>query len=344
MGRAWSGQDSIRTGLDDADGADAVFTTFDVDQADQFGSYRDWMAPVVDVRAIDRDHRGFAAAQSIWTFGGLRLLHEVFDAVEGSTSSASGRPSAVDHWVLALHKAGDTTVGSGDRVTFTPACGLSFVALGHGARLRQEASETLYLFIPRDRCPGDAVRLDRLHNLNLEGPPACLLADHLLALERSLPLMDPQARAHVAEATLGLLRACLPEAEATERQRPERENALHDGARRFIRRHVTSPLSPADICVRFGISRSHLYRLFREDGGVARAIRSARLEAARAALSDPADHRRIHHVAEDYGFGSAEEFSRSFRRRFGCRPSDVYRARGHLGDGEAVPVGIARIL
>jgi AraC-like DNA-binding protein len=94
---------------------------------------------------------------------------------------------------------------------------------------------------------------------------------------------------------------------------------------RYIRRNLEGSLSPIDLCAALRVSRSHLYRLFREEGSVAGVIRSEQLAAAREVLAEPSDARRIHRVAADFGFGSAEEFSRAFRRAFGCRPSEIYR-------------------
>lgn len=218
------------------------------------------------------------------------------------------------------------TVRSGDTVRQTAPGGVCLAALTHVSHLRQDRSEALYLFVPRDQVPQTvAARLDRLHNLNLRGPRARLLADHLLSLERNLGDTPSSARADVAAATLELVRACLPGAEPGDRAGSAREQALRERVRRHIRCNVAASIDPGALCGLLGISRSQLYRLFRVEGGVAAIMRAERLAAAREALVDPVDGRRIFQVAESFGFGAAEEFSRAFRRKLGCRPSDAYR-------------------
>jgi AraC-like DNA-binding protein len=74
------------------------------------------------------------------------------------------------------------------------------------------------------------------------------------------------------------------------------------------------------------MSRSNLYRLFEEIGGVARYIQHERLLEAHAVLFDPATVQSISAIAEDLCFADASSFSRTFRREFGYSPSEVRSA------------------
>jgi AraC-like DNA-binding protein len=71
------------------------------------------------------------------------------------------------------------------------------------------------------------------------------------------------------------------------------------------------------------MSRSNLYRLFEDTGGVARYIQWERLLAARAILSDPSRIQSISAIAEDLCFADASSFSRTFKREFGYAPSET---------------------
>ncbi len=74
------------------------------------------------------------------------------------------------------------------------------------------------------------------------------------------------------------------------------------------------------------MSRSNLYRLFEDIGGVARYIQRERLLEAQSILSDPARTQSISAIAEDLCFADASSFSRMFRREFGHSPSEVRSA------------------
>ncbi|MFG1393670.1 helix-turn-helix domain-containing protein [Xanthobacter agilis] len=89
-----------------------------------------------------------------------------------------------------------------------------------------------------------------------------------------------------------------------------------------IRQNVATPgLSPKTLCRMLGVSRSRLYRLFEDRGGVARDIQRRRLQAALARLHDPAEPRTIARIAEDLGFPDRSGFSRAFKAEFGLSPS-----------------------
>ena len=70
-------------------------------------------------------------------------------------------------------------------------------------------------------------------------------------------------------------------------------------------------------------SRSALYRLFRESGGIARYIREQRLRRCFGDLADGSGHAQVAQVAYRWGFTDAAHFSRLFRQRFGCTPSET---------------------
>jgi AraC-like DNA-binding protein len=97
--------------------------------------------------------------------------------------------------------------------------------------------------------------------------------------------------------------------------------------RQTVRRHLRTPtLTPATLSRVVGMSRSNLYRLFENTGGVARYIQRERLVEAHAVLSDPATARSIYAIAEDLCFADASSFSRAFKREFGLSPGEVRAA------------------
>ena len=97
--------------------------------------------------------------------------------------------------------------------------------------------------------------------------------------------------------------------------------------RQTVLRHLRTPiLGPRTLSRLVGMSRSNLYRLFEDTGGVARYIQRQRLLEAHAVLSDPATTKPISSIAEDLCFADASSFSRTFKREFGHSPTEVRSA------------------
>jgi AraC family transcriptional regulator len=82
------------------------------------------------------------------------------------------------------------------------------------------------------------------------------------------------------------------------------------------------------------VSPFHLARIFQQRTGVPihRYLTRLRLRASLERLAD--DSNDLTALALDLGFSSHSHFTDSFRREFGCRPSDVRRSAGRTWLGE----------
>ena len=71
------------------------------------------------------------------------------------------------------------------------------------------------------------------------------------------------------------------------------------------------------------MSRSKLYRLFENNGGVAHFINRERLREAHRRLNSDRETLSIHAIGNEVGFVDHSTFSRAFRREFGCSPTEA---------------------
>jgi len=101
-------------------------------------------------------------------------------------------------------------------------------------------------------------------------------------------------------------------------------------ARQLIEQQLDDALlSPPTLAQQLGISLRQLYRLFDEDGGVSRYIQQRRLLRSAEDLRSPhLRHESITQIAYRCGFTDSAHFSRAFKKRFSCTPSE-YRACPH---------------
>lgn len=98
--------------------------------------------------------------------------------------------------------------------------------------------------------------------------------------------------------------------------------------RHYCTRHLSADLSPTAVAHALGISRAHLYRLFKsESTSLSKWIQQRRLEAVRAELLlAGSSQRTLTELALAHGFSTLAHFSQCFRNRYGLSPGEFRRA------------------
>lgn len=89
---------------------------------------------------------------------------------------------------------------------------------------------------------------------------------------------------------------------------------------RYLNENLESPITLQDICSHFYISRSQLYRVFRDSAGVTvkQYLTAKRLVRAKQLIDEG---KRPTHVYQQCGFCDYSGFYRAFRSCYGCPPS-----------------------
>ena len=246
-------------------------------------------------------------------------------------TSATIARSGVDHMIVQLYVDGgfDGTAGvspvsvqAGDICVFDLAQTLETIATPF---------ENLTLVVPHAMIDWRLPRPDILHGLVLprESALAGLLGRHFQTLFALAPRMTVEESHAVAEATVGLIVACM-------RGEVERRDLALGGTaaaslirvRLYIEKNLTSAdLSAESVANHFGMSRSSLYRLFASLGGIAEYIRARRLHRALFDLATP-DTRgaRVSEVARRWKLGTETSFTRAFKAAYGITPSAAREA------------------
>ena len=148
----------------------------------------------------------------------------------------------------------------------------------------------------------------------------------LFDLYRAAPRLLPHESQTMAANLLDLVALAFNNVAKPEKNLPEESHlSALLSAQTFIRDRLHEPgLSPASIASALGTSRSNLYRMFEEHGGVAGYIREQRLRRCMTELISPHHaHRHIAEIAYAWGFSDPQNFARLFKRRFGRSPSEM---------------------
>jgi AraC-like DNA-binding protein len=303
------------------------FTTEALPARDQFDAWRGWFDGVFDVEAED-SAAGFVATSTIWTFDEFALSRVKAPALTAIRDTALLRANPIDHWSVTLGRSRTRGMAGEGLPLDVPPCVPFVASLGSPLVSRRPADERLQLYLPRDGFRELAPLLDAALGQPLDTPMGRLLGDYLGLLERSLPDIEPADAPRLTNAVRAMVLACLgaaadsPEAAGGQISLTRREKA-----RGFIEGHLRNPrLDAAMLCREIGMSRTQLYRLFQDDGGIARYVRQRRLMRAYADLADQSSAASITLIAASLCFEDASSFSRAFKQEFGLNPRDVRAA------------------
>jgi AraC-like DNA-binding protein len=303
------------------------FATQSLRPRDQFETWQEWFQPVVDI-VPKRPTDGFPAETHLWRLGGLAMSRTSAPPVHVTRTRGHLRRDAVDHWVISYCARGAHSATTAGASLEVPSRVPYLWSLGQEFQHQRTHVDRVQLFMTRDAFRDIAPVLDAALGSTLDTPLGYLLGDYMMALERRLPTVTEADLPRLTNAVGAMVAAAVaPSAERVAVAGHQINLGLMERVRQAVRRHLRTPtLAPTTLCRLVGMSRSNLYRLFDDTGGVARYIRSQRLLEAHGVLSDPATTKSISAIAEDLCFADASSFSRTFRREFGHSPGEVRSA------------------
>ena len=112
-----------------------------------------------------------------------------------------------------------------------------------------------------------------------------------------------------------------PAGAATPAMLTRRQQVRRDQAERLIAASLQdAALAAPYLCDAMSLSRTSLFRLFAQDGGVANFIRGRRIEAVRDTLVSGPHDRSIKDLAQAWHFADAAHLTRLFKRHYGWPP------------------------
>jgi AraC-like DNA-binding protein len=196
--------------------------------------------------------------------------------------------------------------------------------LAHPFSVWTDDSEVIGVIVPRALIDcHDWIRLRApVISWRVDSPTGRILSSALTTLWAELPRAEMSDGPLLASSLVGLLNGLL---QPSRHHEDDVRRALNVAMRQYIADHLDDLALDVDTLRRqFFCSRATLYRLFEEDGGVAKYIRDARLRACMHDLALPSMTRKhIALVATRWGFENPSHFNRLFKQAFGVVPSAV---------------------
>lgn len=294
---------------------------------DQFEIWRDSIENIAEISLPDlaRSNQGFRVDAHGYDLGKMAVLNLRTDAFEFRRDADLIRRSGLDHWVLTYRSLGHTFSRCGERNLSVEPKSLWLDSLAYPSEGRIGEGSVISLFIERDHLLPIADQLDRLNHTVLHGITEQIAIQFLISMVRLLP-STPIGDIPIFVETAFIVMKGLADQAGSVNHNPSRPlmAVRLEMVKRYIQENLTSDrLEPDDICLAMKLSRRQLYYLFEQIGGVSAYVRSHRLVAVHAAISDPTETRPIHVLAASFGFQDPALFSRQFKSQFGYSPKDA---------------------
>lgn len=311
-----------------ADGRRVLCDRFEppADGADLGRAWREHLAPVFVVGFRSETDLTVPIAMRSYHLGDLLVGDVVAPAHTLERTPEMIQQQGLDHVLLQFYRRGRSTVESHGSARPVSETQCVVFDLAQPVRIVAAAVDATNVVIPRLLLEDQGCRPEVLHGcaFDHDGDPFGRLVHAFVAnVVACGDLLHQQEAATAARAITHLCGTYL-------RGRSAASNPQHLDAsiraRRFIERELHDlDLTPATIASRLGMSRSTLYRLFGETGGVLAYIRDRRLMRAMRILvrGDTARPLRISQLAYAVGFADEKTFRRAFRQRFGFIPSEA---------------------
>ncbi|WP_409566603.1 helix-turn-helix domain-containing protein [Methylobacterium sp. E-005] len=307
------------------------FNSLLVNERRGFEAYHGLFSSSVDVDLIGEN---FKAVVHVLRTPRMIMYERHVSDVQHSRDITRVRRDNFDHFALHLLLSGEFLTGPiGSEQHLNPG-EIMIVDTSRPHRSRMKNAHVISVQLAREHVRSVLRDVDHLHGTVLPARAAGLLSDFMSSVMRRVETLPAPGTGHAGRAItelLGLAVAGLPitsgalSHEAGEPIRRRRAEA-------FIAEHLTDArLDARAIAIGIGVSRSTLYSLFSEDGGIARYIQRRRLDAVRKVLLRPDEDRSLAALAYTYGFSNESHFSRLFAGAFGVPPgrfrADVRRMR-----------------
>ena len=302
-----------------------TFSTRALRPQDQLEAWREWYSSVFEVTPKDQAGDGFASEIRLWNLGGLAMTRTIAPSIHVLRTKGHLKRDPVDHWVISYCARGAHLAKTADTELEVPARTPYLWSLGQEFLHERTHVDRAQFLMARDAFRDIGHLLDAASGSLLNTPLGHLLGDYMMALERRLPALTEADFPLVTNAVGAMVAAAVaPSAERVAVAKPQIDLGRRERVRQAVRKHLRTPtLGPKSLGRLVGMSRSSLYRLFEDTGGVAYYIQRERLLEARAVLSNPEKTQSISEIAEDLCFADASSFSRTFKREFGYTPTDA---------------------
>lgn len=306
------------------------FDVKDIEETMRYEVWADSISCVFDVNTERelRQSEAFTAVIDAYRFDNFMLANTTTVETDWWRTPFHVARDGMDHYMIQLFLRGgmrwQTGRGSGEVNTGD----LIIFDMAEDMQSHTSDFNHISLILPRARLAPLLKNPDGQHMrcLRKGTPIADILSDYMQLLDRNLPSLNYNQLRPLLPSVLSMVAVCLNDADD-----PDQSMTLlrhwrmkHQIKNMIVTNLCDQSLTPTKICDELNVSRSNLYRLFEDEGGVKNFIRHRRLKhSLRLLMSDTKV--MVADIASELGFNSPSDFSRVFRSHYGLSPREARR-------------------
>jgi AraC-like DNA-binding protein len=258
--------------------------------------------------------------------GRLTIGQLAFNAQKTLYSQSLLREDKIDGFLFQIFRTGYLQGQYSGKKVFVSPGDIVIRDIQRPATTQVTGGSTLLVIVPRDLLSNHIT--EALHGLVLpaNSPETRILTEFVVSLENQVEQISLKAAVLLEKAFVDLFEANIQTLECRNKLAGSASLIpLRDRIISFIDQNLNDTELGIELLMKkFVVSRAHLYRVFKCDGGVAKLIQKRRLEAAYIALTSPSFAKQsIEEIAFTYGFSSGGHFGRVFRNEFGATPGVI---------------------
>lgn len=234
--------------------------------------------------------------------------------------------SRLDHYILQVILAGTLRGNFNGVEVFAHPGDIVILDSSQVASSTVETGGRITVIIPRyelEKLTG----WRKLHGavLKAQSPTTILLFSYVKDMVDISSQLNATETTAAKEAMITLLASCINGTQQELTNNLAMNLAMRDRILAYIDDNLTNPLlKPTSIQQHFHVSRSHLYRAFEPDGGVAKVIRDKRLDLAyRLLIESQGKQLSFKEIAYRCGFQNTSQFTKAFKTRYSMPPKEA---------------------
>ncbi len=304
-----------------------VFESEPLAERDRYSCWRDADVANLSTRFDTTPVEPFTVAMDWLDLGTLGIGEARISAQDWVRDRANIVADDCDDLVVNIRHRGAAVGDMAGRDLVAPVGSIVLADMAQPGRHASEAAVSAGFTLPRALAEQTLPTVRGLHGHVVAPAQAALLVSHMAMIRHHAGQLPVSSGPVLAQTILDLFAMAIA---ASLGDRPADHDQYERGLRyqlcEAIERHLGSPsLNTARLSRSLGVSRSTLYRLLQDEGGVQAYIRSRRLARIAETLRQPGDRQTIAALAERWGFCDAAYLGRAFREVYGITPGD-YRA------------------